>query len=81
MDLTPHLAAILQGLTIALIGGVFKVLLQMRDHLGRLNGRVAKNEATQELLAGMCTERHENLKSEQRTLWSAIRRDHLEGHS
>ena len=47
IDLAINLNAILQGLTVAGIVGLFKLGMQTRDHLAKLNGRVAKTEQWQ----------------------------------
>jgi hypothetical protein len=73
IDLTVNLASILQGLTVAGIVGLFKVLMQVRDHLGKLNGRIAKAEQWQDLHSSQCDERYHGLKEEHRSIWTVIR--------
>jgi hypothetical protein len=77
IDLTINLASILQGLTVAGIVGLFKLGMQTRDHLAKLNGRVAKAEQWQELHGDQCDERYHGIKEEHRSIWSVIRG---EGH-
>lgn len=73
IDLTINLASILQGLTVAGIIGIFKLSLQMRDHLAKLNGRVAKTEQWQQLHSDQCDERYNGIRDEHRSIWSVIR--------
>lgn len=73
IDLAINLNAILQGLTVAGIVGLFKLGMQTRDHLAKLNGRVAKTEQWQELHTHQCDERYQGIREEHRSIWQRIR--------
>lgn len=76
IDLAINLTSILQGLTVAGIVGIFKLSLQMRDHLAKLNGRIAKAEQWQDLHTAQCDERYHGIKEEQRSVWKVLRGEH-----
>lgn len=74
IDFSLNLSSILQGLTVAGIVGIFKLSLQMRDHLAKLNGRISKAEQWQDLHAEQCQDRHQQSREESRMQWEAITR-------
>ncbi len=76
IDFAVNLTSILQGLTVAGIVGLFKLGMDTRDHLAKLNGRVAKTEQWQELHTNQCDERYQGIREEQRSLWQRIREEH-----
>lgn len=64
----------LVGYIMNAIAKIFKALTDIRDHLGKLNGRVGKAEGWQPMHEKQDDERHEQIEREHARMWAAISR-------